>query len=142
MTSFKAAFLLKNPANSAESLGRPACGGGGWYLHPRMVVNRASVPFSPYEAHRYLVDPGRRDPDPCRPGADGRGERPGIPAAGPALRRGPRLLGDGLLRRNRAPERADARVPPGRRRRASARDPDLRLGAPGHGGGGPDGRGG
>src|SRR5215211_4607770 len=47
------------------------------------------------KSSRALVDRAGRDPDPRRPRADGRRERAGVPPAGPPLRRGARLLGDG-----------------------------------------------
>src|SRR5712692_4638715 len=68
-----------------------------------------------------LADRERRDPDARRARADGGRQRAGVPATGPALRRGARLLGDGLLRRDRAPQRADARLPACGLRRAPAR---------------------
>src|SRR6266487_2643977 len=110
-------------------------GGGGWYLRPRMLVNSAWLRCAAYagEPPGILANRGRRDPDAGRSGPDGRGQRPGFPAPGPPLRGRARLLGDGFLRRDRAPERADARLPARGRGRASARDPDLRLGACGDG---------
>ena len=80
-----------------------------------------------------------RDPGPARARSDGRRERPGLPPAGPPLRRRARLLGDGLRRGNPAPQRANARLPARRLRRAPARDPDLRLRPGGDGRGRADG---
>ena len=76
---------------------------------------------------RALVDWAGRDPDSARPRADGGRQRASVPPPGTALRGGSRLLGDGLERRDRAPQRAHARLPPCRRGRASARDPAVRL---------------
>src|SRR4029450_9745771 len=108
------------------------------------VVNRGwGYYFLPCagESSGILVDSGRRDPESPRPGTHGRGERPGLPPPGPALWRRAGLLGDGELRRPRAPERADAGLPAGRPGRAPPGDPDLRLRAARDGGGGADGRG-
>ena len=80
-------------------------------------------------------------PIPPRACADGRSERPGLPPPGAPLRRRARLLGDGQLRRALAQERAHARLPAHRRRRASARRADLRRGACRHGRGRANGRG-
>ena len=71
---------------------------------------------------------------------DGRRQRAGVPPPGPPLRCGPRVLRDGQLCRDRAPQRAHARLPPGRVRRAPARDPALRLRAGDDGRGGADGQ--
>ena len=91
---------------------------------------------------RDLADRAGRDPDTARPRADGGRQRAGVPPPGTALRRGSRVLRDGQLRRHRAPQRADARVPPRRRGRAPARHPAVRLRARHDGRGGADGRGG
>ncbi len=79
------------------------------------------------DLHEHWFLGRRRDPRPSRPRAHGRRERPGVPPAGPTPRRGARLLRDGLGRGDPAPQRAHARLPARRLRRASARDPDLRL---------------
>ena len=61
--------------------------------------------------------------------ADGRRVRAGLPAPGPPLRRGPRVLGDGLGLRALVRQRAHARLPAHRARRAPARGAGLRLGS-------------
>src|SRR6266536_4637868 len=137
MTSFKA-DPPEDPQKNGRRLSRPAGAdstptANARQHHPGTMPGRAGQPEG------ILVDSGGRGADPGRAGADGGRQRPGVPAPGPPLRSGPRLLGDGLLRRDRAPQRADARLPPGRRRRAPPRDPDLRLRARGDGGGGADG---
>src|SRR4051812_21475965 len=65
--------------------------------------------------------------DAPRAGADGGRVRPGLPPPGTALRRGPRLLRDGELRRAPSQERAHARLSAHRAGRAAARGADLRL---------------
>ena len=69
-----------------------------------------------------------RDPDEARARPDGGRQRAGLSAAGTPLRCRPRLLRDGELRRDRAPQRANPRISPCRRRRASSRDPAVRVG--------------
>ena len=69
-------------------------------------------------------------------------QRAGVPAPGTPLRRRARLLRDGQLRGDRASQREDARLPSGRVRRASARDPALRLRPAADGRRGAHGRGG
>src|SRR5262249_58671838 len=99
---------------------------------PRGAVNRVPgyhFPLYAGRSSRVLVDSGRPGPNPPGAGSDGGGERPGLPPPGPPLRRRPGLLGDGELRRARAPQRADSGGPAGRPGRAPAGDPDLRLGA-------------
>ena len=90
---------------------------------------------------RALVPRPGRDPGPARARADGGRERSGLPAPGPPIRRGARLLRDGLGGGDPAPQRAHARLPARRLGRASARDPDLRLRSRRDGRGGADGRG-
>ena len=89
-----------------------------------------------------LVHRRGRGADAARARADGGRQRAGVPAAGTPVRGRARLLRDGLLRRDRASQREDARLPPRRLRRASAGDPDLRLQPRHDGRGGADGRGG
>src|SRR5436190_1432360 len=60
-----------------------------------MTVNHARIPWPAHgEPARIVVDRRCRDPDPRRPRPDGGGERPGVPASGPPLRRGAHLLAD------------------------------------------------
>src|SRR6478609_4678287 len=139
MTSFKTPVLLTRSRNNRR---HPASGGCGWYLRPGMDVNSAWLRCPDVvKPARILVDPRRRDPDPGRARPDGRRQRPGLSPAGAALRCRARLLRDGLLRRDRAPEREDARLPARRHRRASPGDPDLRVRAGRDGRRGPHGRG-
>src|SRR5512132_2250683 len=102
MTSFTMSPLLtKNAALKAPSLARIVA------IRPR-AVNRVHGYYFPLYAgrsSRILVDSGRRDPESARPRPHGRGERPGLPAPGPPVRGWARLLGDGQLRRARAPQR-------------------------------------
>src|SRR5919201_4175984 len=100
--SYEKSAALQAPSR-ARMVARPGVGvnsGAGYHL-----------PLCAGESSGILVDPRGRDPDPPRPGTDGGRQRPGLPPAGPALRRRARLLGDGLLRRARAPQRADSRLP-------------------------------
>ena len=142
MTSFKAAVLLETPARKWPAAGRRPAGADG----TSGPGGTSTVPgYDARDAGKspgIVVDRRRRDPDAGRPRTHGGRQRPGVPPPGPPLRRRARLLGDGLLRRDRAPEREDARLPARRLRRASARDPDLRRRPARDGRGGPDGRGG
>src|SRR4029079_12426652 len=85
-------------------------------------------------APRALENRPRRGPDAPRPGTHGRGQRAGISSSGTTLRGRSRLFRDGELRRYRAPQREDARLPPRRRGRAPARDPAVPLRAAANGG--------
>src|SRR3954467_9502489 len=61
-------------------------------------------PLCAGESSRVLVDPRRGDSDPRRARAVGRCQRAGISPPGTPVRGRARLLGDGLLRGNRASE--------------------------------------
>ena len=87
------------------------------------------------QTDRSVADRRGRDPLADRARSDGRRVCAGIPAPGPALRRRPRVQRDGVVVRALVRQRAHARLPADRPRRASAGRPDLRLGA------GADGRG-
>ena len=122
--------VLHENASRKEIAGPPApsTARNGSYRRWPSVNTFGKLPFRGRDrppnvlAHR----PGR-GANPSRARAHGGCQRPGVPAPGSALRRRSRLLGDGELRRDRAPQREDARLPPRGRRRASARDPALRL---------------
>src|SRR5438132_5532001 len=131
MTSFTASAPLLTKKTRRRSA--VAGGNGSSAARSRQQPDGYHFAFYAGESARMLVDPADRDPDPPRPGSDGRGQRPGVPPPGAPLRGRTGLLRDGLLRRDRAPERADPRLPAGRGRRASPRDPDLRVGAGGDG---------
>src|SRR5215211_7767394 len=107
------------------------------------LVNDPGATLFPSNAGRSapaVADRPGRGADARGSRADGRCQRPGVPPPGPPLWRGFGVFGDGLLRRDRAPERANARIPARGRGRASAGDPDLRFRAAGDGRGGPHGR--
>ena len=92
---------------------------------------------------RILVDRAGRDPDAARPRADGGRQRAGVSPPGPALRRRARLLRDGQLRRDRAPQRAHARATCASRADEHPLAIQLFGSEPAHDGrGGADGRGG
>src|SRR5436190_11521058 len=125
MTSFTAGTPLLTKKRGAT--GAVAGANGSATAGRRQQRYSYDFPLCAGESSRALVDRRRGDPDPRRARANGGCERAGVSPPGTAVRGRPRLLRDGLLRRDRAPERADARLSAGRRRRASARDPDLRL---------------
>src|SRR5438876_1246538 len=102
--SYEKSAAQKAPSR-ARMVARPGVGvnsGPGYHL-----------PLCAGESSGILVDPGGGDPDPPRPRADGGRQRPGFPPPGAAVRGWAGLLGDGLLRGARAPQRADAGLPPG-----------------------------
>src|SRR5579864_3684856 len=105
--------LLETPRQQKRPVAAPP-GGGGWYLRRLGPSTGAGLP-SPHGGGTSgnLAHRPRRGAHAGRPRPDGRGERPGLPTAGPPLRRGPRLLRDGLLRRDRVSQREDPRLPPG-----------------------------
>ena len=94
---------------------------------------QSTAPHPPDRTRVAVPDRRRGDRIARRARADGRRLRAGLPASGPPLRRRPRVLGDGLGLRPLARQRAHARLPPHRARRAPARGAGVRLGS-GHGG--------
>src|SRR5215204_2950340 len=80
-------------------------GGGGRRQH----AFRYLFPLCAGKSTNSLENRGGRDPHTRRPRTDGRCERSGISTPGAPVRGRARMLGDGQLRRARAPERAHAR---------------------------------
>ena len=122
------------PHANARSNADAVIGGSDARLSPGYPVDPMS------RTHRSVADRRRRDPLADRAGADGRRVGAGVPAPGPALRRRPRVQRDGVVVRALVRQRAHARLPADRPRRASPGRADLRLRAGADGRGRRDGR--
>src|SRR5262249_22636833 len=94
MTSFTTVLLDPKTSNGRRRTG----GRRGGMVPPRSTpVNTPPIPSPDADKPPAIVDDrDRRGVHADRPRADGRGQHPGVSAAGKAFRRGSRLLGDGL----------------------------------------------
>src|SRR5262249_13307093 len=116
------------PFRKKRGAWRAVAGGNSSYTGRRSQPNRhLRFPLYAGKSSRALAHRAGSDPKPARSRPDGGRQRAGLSAAGPALRRRARLLGDGVVRRAAPWERAHARVPAHRIGRAAAGGADLRL---------------